>query len=127
MVEVPRVWIAKSTMQVVPAVRGGAGAGLEGVGGLGAPEGHLVVGVGVHAARNDEPARRVDDPVGGHDEIPADEGDGLPLDEDVGLVVVRRGRDAAVPDEYAHPGSPGILSLVICRMMLSVVGRISEA
>ncbi len=46
------------------APRGGAGAGLECVGGLRAAEGHFHVSVPVHAARDDVLAGRVDDGVG---------------------------------------------------------------
>ena len=64
-----------------------------------AAEGHVEVGVRVDAARQDVPARRVDDLVGRHVERGADEGDPLAVDEDVGDVVVGRGDDAAVLDQ----------------------------
>ncbi|MNS61084.1 hypothetical protein D3C72_941010 [compost metagenome] len=84
----------------------GAGAGLEVVGAVGAAEGHVEVGVGVDASRNDQLAGRVDHGVRRHVEVLADEGDALALDEDVREIVIHRRDDSTVLDQQAHSASP---------------------
>lgn len=92
---------------------GGAGAGLEGVGGVGAAEGHLHVGVPVDAARNDVLAARVDDVLGGErlgrrGAGRGEGGDAAVLDQDVGVDLVGRGDDEATADDgtAAHAAVP---------------------
>ena len=87
------------------AESGGAGAGLEGVGRLRAPERHLHVGVGIDPAGDYEPLRRVDDAVGVHRQVAADQRHGLAFDEDVRAVVIDGGHDPAVLDQNAHADS----------------------
>jgi hypothetical protein len=81
------------------AVGGGAGAGLEIVRGNGAAEGHVQVGVRVHAARKQVLAGSIDDGVRIHAQVPADDRHCLVLDEHVGLVIVDRRYDAAILDQ----------------------------
>ena len=61
---VPRAWMAKSTMVVVPADGRGARAGQEVVGRGGAAEGHVEMRVRVDAAGQQQQAGRIDDRVG---------------------------------------------------------------
>ena len=86
------------------AVRGGARAGLEGVGGGRAAEGELHVRVGVDAAGDDQPAFGVDDFVRVGGDRFGDHGDLPVLDQDVGVVVVDCGDNPAVLDDGAHGG-----------------------
>jgi hypothetical protein len=62
----------------------GEGAAFPGLGGGGAHEGHFQMGMGIDAARHDVGALGVDDLVTG--EIVPDRGDGLALDQYIGLV-----------------------------------------
>ena len=79
-----------------------AGARLERIGGFGAAERHLHVGVGIDPARDDKPSGGVYDPLGGNLQVAADQRHGFAVDEDVGAIIVNRGYDAAVLDQYAH-------------------------
>ena len=102
----PRDCTAKSMMQVVPpwaAARVPVSKVSEV---MVAAEGKLEVGVGIHPSGHDELARGVDDGIGVDDELPADEGHDLAVHEDIGVVVVHRGDDPAVPDENAHREAP---------------------
>ena len=81
---------------------GRPGAGLEVVGARRAAEGHVHVGVGVDAARHDQPPRRVDGPVRLDLQVAADQRDRLVLYEDVGAVVVHRRHDATVTNQQGH-------------------------
>lgn len=88
---------------------GGAGAGLEGVGGVRSAERHLHVGVPVDAARDDVLARRVDPPVGapalgGVGSVGGERDDTAALDEHVGVDLVGRGDDQATVDDGATHG-----------------------
>lgn len=88
---------------------GGAGAGLEGVGGVRSAERHLHVGVAVDAARDDVLARRVDPPVGapalgGVGSVGGERDDTAALDEHVGVDLVGRGDDQATVDDGATHG-----------------------
>ncbi len=92
---------------------GGPGAGLEGVGGVGAAEGHLHVGVAVDSARDDVLAARVDGPLGrerlgGRGAGRGEGGDAAVLDQDVGVDLVGRGDDEATADDgtAAHAAVP---------------------
>ena len=81
-----------------------AGAGFEIVGGIGAHEGHLEVGMRVDAAGHDVAAGGVEDAVAL--EAGADGGDLAVLDGDVGLVGEVGGDDGAVADDGGHDCLP---------------------
>jgi hypothetical protein len=89
------------------AVRGRDGARLEIVGGRGAAEGHIEVGVRVDAARHDVFARGINDAidlVGARDllrRVGEGDDDAL-LDPDVGGEGVDRGHDGAVLYQRSH-------------------------
>ena len=80
----------------------GARAGLERVRGGGAAERQLHVRVRIDASGDDEAAVGVDDFVGFDVDRFRDHRDGAVLDEDVGVVVVDGGDDAAVADDGSH-------------------------
>ena len=63
------------------------------------------VRVGIDAAGNDQPALGLDDAVGFDVDLLCDHGDQLAVDQDVSVVVVGRGDDAAVADDRPHEGS----------------------
>ena len=89
-----------------PAEGRGPRAGLEGVLGERPAERQLHVGVRVDPARDDVLAGRVDRLVRRHrrtGRIAPDLGDGLAVDQDVGLVRAIGRDDRAVGDERAHP------------------------
>lgn len=90
---------------------GGPGAGLEGVGGEGAAERQLHVGVDVDATRDHVLPGGVDDAVagpgrGGRGAGGGEGGDTAVLDQDVGVGLVGRGDDEATADHgtAAHAG-----------------------
>jgi hypothetical protein len=90
------------------APRGRPGAGLERVGGGGAAEGQLHVGVDVDPAGDDVAPGGVDDPLGavgpgvGQARARHAQGDDLfPVDQDVGLHLLGGGDDQAVADDGA--------------------------
>src|SRR5207244_3300066 len=87
------------------AVRRGARASLEGVGGRSAAERQLHVGVGIDAAGDDQAAFGVDDLVHVGGDRPGDHDHLAVLDEDVGVVVVDSGDHTSVLDDGAHGGA----------------------
>ena len=88
------------------AERGGARPGLERVLREGAAERQLHVGVDVDRARDDPFAGGVDRRVGGGLEIGTDEGDALPVDEDIRPRRGIRIDDGSTGDERPHRGPP---------------------
>ncbi len=84
------------------AERGRPSAGLEVIGAGGAAKGHVHVGVGIHAAGDDQLALGIDDAVSLDFEAAANQGDGFILDEEIGLIVVHRRDDAAVTNQQRH-------------------------
>jgi hypothetical protein len=102
------------------ADRGGPGAGLERVAGVGAAERHLHVRVRVDAAGDDVLAARVDDGVCGRRQVGCQQlrarlehgGDRRTVDEHVGPGPPRRADDGAAGDEGPHRSSYGFVMLV---------------
>jgi hypothetical protein len=84
------------------AVRRRDGAGVEIIGRRRAAERQLHVRVRVDAAGDDQPPFRVDDAIGVRFDRARDHRHGAVLDEDVGVIVVDGGDDAAIPNHCFH-------------------------
>ena len=104
----PRYWMAKSMIDVVPPKAAAIVPDSKSSADVVPPNGMSRCVCDVEPARNDVPARGVDDLVGGDVERRADDDDRLVFDEHVAAIEVGRGDDGAVADECAHGMGPRV-------------------